>query len=157
MLSFIKRHDLLNPNQLRFRSNLSCVEIVKELKKEIRIVMENKKSGHLCLLDLKKAFDKIDNHKLLNKIELIEVPINLIENYLIDRKQNKVGDNSISAQKLIAYGVTQGSNLVPFCSFCTSFIWLVPQRIGKLFFMPIILVFFALENNLKSLERKSRR
>ena len=64
MLSFNKK--ILNPNQLGFQPSLKCADAVKELTEEIRTVMEIKSSGHLCLLDLKKAFNTIDHQFFKN-------------------------------------------------------------------------------------------
>ena len=86
------------------------------MTEEIRTLFESRSSGHLCLLDLKKAFDTVDNQIFLKIIEFLGRRgkiNNLIKSYLSGRKQFALWDNSKLVQKSITYGVPQGSTSGP--------------------------------------------
>lgn len=66
--------------------------------------------------DLAKAFDSIDRTLLLNKLELYGIKGNfleLIKNYLSDRKQQVNLNGNLSMLKPIDYGVPPGGILGP--------------------------------------------
>lgn len=67
-------------------------------------------------LDLRKAFDTVQHHILIEKLEMYgirDVALNFMKNYLINRYQC-ISVNGISSIQLrIQYGVPQGSILWP--------------------------------------------
>lgn len=73
---------------------------------------------HLCCiyLDLKKAFDTIDHKILLTELKSMGFPINtyaLLQNYLTDRKQIAIVNDTASTSLGITHGIPQGSTLGP--------------------------------------------
>ncbi len=67
-------------------------------------------------LDLSKAFDAIDHHILINKLEYYRVTvssINLFKSYLPNRKQYVEFEDSASSMIDITTGVPQGSIFGP--------------------------------------------
>lgn len=70
----------------------------------------------LTCCDLTKAFDTVDHHILLNKLNYYGVrgtPLGLLASYLEGRQQRVYINNSLSATKTIDQGVPQGSILGP--------------------------------------------
>lgn len=68
-------------------------------------------------VDFSKAFDLIDHRILLTKLErygLRGIPLQLLESYLLDRKQSVVISNAYSSYATCSCGVPQGSILGPF-------------------------------------------
>jgi reverse transcriptase-like protein/retrotransposon-encoded endonuclease len=67
-------------------------------------------------LDMSKAFDTVNVHKLINKIHNTNIPQNIqkfIANYLKGRKAYTLYNNSKSKQRLLKTGVPQGGVLSP--------------------------------------------
>src|SRR5678815_4310479 len=67
-------------------------------------------------LDMSKAFDTVNIHKLINKIHNINIPQNIqkfIANYLKGRKAYTLYNNSKSRQRQLKTGVPQGGVLSP--------------------------------------------
>ena len=70
----------------------------------------------LLFLDIKKAFDSASHNKLLKKLDyygIRGVANLLLKSYLNDRKQYVLIDNLKSSEKIIEYGIPQGSILGP--------------------------------------------
>lgn len=67
-------------------------------------------------LDLTKAFDTLQHEKLLHKLYKLGrrgVPHTLIKNYLMDRSERLVLNNTIGNEEKIVCGVSQGSIIGP--------------------------------------------
>src|SRR5678815_4028697 len=67
-------------------------------------------------LDMSKAFDTVNIHKLINKIHNTNIPQNIqkfIANYLKGRKAYTLYNNCKSKQRLLKTGVPQGGVLSP--------------------------------------------
>ena len=67
-------------------------------------------------MDLSKAFDTIDHHILLKKLNYYGIrglPLKLIENYLSDRRQYVVVGGVCSTKRDVICGVPKGSDLGP--------------------------------------------
>ena len=67
---FLSQHDLLLDSQFGFRSSRSCELAITDLSDNILTNMDNKLLNGLLLVDLKKAFDLVDNDTLLNKLRI---------------------------------------------------------------------------------------
>ena len=75
-----------------------------------------KKFSALIFLDIQKAFDTVSHQKLLKKLEyygIRGVANSLICSYLRNRKQYVSIYNKRSSEKLVEYGISQGSKLGP--------------------------------------------
>ena len=67
-------------------------------------------------IDLKKAFDTVDHHILLKKLELYGIKgqaLSFLKSYLTNRSQKCKMNGFISSERLIKCGVPQGSILGP--------------------------------------------
>ena len=76
--------------------------------------MDHKLYNLVVYLDLKKAFDTVNNEILLHKLELYVITgcaLALIQSYLSDRKQICQLSNKMSSKRNVKCGIPQGSIL----------------------------------------------
>ena len=81
----------------------------------IREKIHSRTHGHVCFIDLQKAFDTLDHPILIQKLEKYGYrgPIlEIMKSYLSDRRQYVITKNTSSNKKLIKTGLPQ-LNLVP--------------------------------------------
>ncbi len=75
--------------------------------------MDNGKLNGVVFIDIKKAFDSINHHILLNKMNeqfgIFGVELKWFESYLTNREQQCNVNGELSGNKIITCGVPQGS------------------------------------------------
>ena len=79
--------------------------------------MEERKSTCMVFCDISKAFDRVWHKGLLLKLEAYGIKgplLQLLTNYLTDRRQTVFVNDSLSLFKSVNAGVPQGSVLGPF-------------------------------------------
>ena len=116
--SYFNDNNLITKNQSGFRSGDSTTNQLIELVNEIQKAFDNRCSYEVrsVFLDISKAFDKVWHEGLIFKLKqngICGPLLNLLENYLKDRKQKVVLNGSSSDYFQIKSGVPQGSVLGP--------------------------------------------
>ena len=107
------------PTQYDFRHNRSTIHAMLDLITTCYDNLNCKKFSALIFLDIQKAFDSVSHQKLLKKLEyygIRGIANSLICSYLCNlcnRKQYVSIDNKRSSEKLVEYGIPQGSILGP--------------------------------------------
>ena len=113
---YFESNKLFSYSQYGFRPNHSTEQATLELTDRIISAMDNNDVPIGVFLDLSKAFDTIDHDILLTKLEhygVDGIPLQLLHNYLTNRKQY-VKLNEVNSDILpINTGVPQGSILGP--------------------------------------------
>ena len=88
---FLEKYELLNKNQFAFRQKIGTTHALVNSLEGIREDWENGyKEVKAVFVDLKKAFDTIEQNLLLEKLEIIRMrgPVHkLLKSYLSDRQQ----------------------------------------------------------------------
>ena len=98
--------------QTRHSTELAALHIVNDLTKQI----DTGKVPTNIYIDLSKAFDTLDHSILLDKLNyytMRSIVNNLIHSYISNRYQYVDFNGSISSNKVVDTGVTQGSILGP--------------------------------------------
>ena len=118
LFSFINHHNILYEHQYGFRSKHSTVHPILHFIKDIIISNDRSAKNRTIgtFLDLAKAFDTVSHDILLTKLDHYGVRgicNDWFRSYLTERYQYTVIENTSSRQKLIKYGVPQGSILGP--------------------------------------------
>jgi len=87
---FIDKYDLLHHSQYGFRENHSTQHAILDIVNQIQTNMEFKLFTCGIFIDLQKAFDTVDHHILLKKLEHYGVHSNALQwfrSYFSNRKQ----------------------------------------------------------------------
>ena len=114
--NYIETNNILYINQFGFRKYHNTIDAL--IKTHDYIIQENRNKNKTIgiFIDLRKAFDSIDNNILIKKLKLygIDGPYNdLLKSYLSDRTCFTVINNVSSTKNHIKFGVPQGSVLGP--------------------------------------------
>lgn len=110
------QNDILSPCQSGFRQHHSTSTALVDLTDFILKNIDNGKFVGAVFLDLKKAFDLVNHHVLLNKLQNIgvrEKSLRWFENNLDNRMQSVSVNGSLSDPLPVSLGVPQGSALGP--------------------------------------------
>ena len=117
LLNFLSKNDILYKYQFGFRKNHATTHALTEV---IDCIYKSLDEGNYVLgiyIDLKKAFDTVQHHILLQKLEhygIRRVVSDWFDSYLSKRKQLVVtNDIQSDILELSGYGVPQGSMIGP--------------------------------------------
>ena len=114
--SFLSKHNILTPYQFGFRQNMSTSLALTYFVDQVNQGIENKQYNVGLFIDLSKAFDTVDHQILIQKLKYYGVrgiALTWIENYLSERQQFVLYNNTESNILPITCGVPQGSILGP--------------------------------------------
>ena len=117
LLSHLQHNDLCNAYQSAYRAGHSTETTLLRVVNDLLKTMDNDDISVLLLLDLSAAFDTVDHHILLSRLENVfgihSAALQWFRSYLLDRFQFVSVDNLRSATTPLLYGVPQGSVLGP--------------------------------------------
>ena len=132
LYSYLTKYELLSNCQFGFRKVHSTATALLNSTNDWYVNLDRKKFNLVVLIDLKKAFDTVDHRILLRKLELYGIKgqsLTLLESYLTNRNQRCQIQNSLSSERLITCGLSQGFILGPL--FFLLYINDVPQCLNK--------------------------
>ena len=113
---YLTNHNLLYNNQFGFHRNHFTYMALNQLVNNITSAIDNRESTAGVFLDLSKAFDTIDHHILLNKLDHYGIrghSFNWVSSYLTNRMQLVQFTSACSQPEPIVCGISQGSILGP--------------------------------------------
>ena len=116
LTSFVNTHDILNDNQFGFQSGHSTTQATLLITDKSQKAIEKGEYSCGIFLDLSKAFDTVNHHILIEKLQhygIRGVAKDWFISYLNDRKQFVSIGSSVSPTCNIPCGVLQGSVLGP--------------------------------------------
>ena len=110
--TFCNDNNLINKKQGGFRPKHSTISTTAFYINDLYQAMNNNQITISVYIDAMKAFDTVDHDILLKKIKCFGITgkcFNWVENYLKNRKQCTVANDTVSNLADITYGVPQGS------------------------------------------------
>ena len=116
LIAFIEKHRILNERQFGFRTRHSTEHAIMCIVDKIQRAIENRNMACGIFLDFSKAFDTIDHHILINKLDYYGVrgvAKSWFVSYLTNRKQVVSVNGVTSGEQVVSCGVPQGSVLGP--------------------------------------------
>ena len=113
---FLEQNNSFYPYQFGFRHNHSTNSALIEITEQIRKACDKGSFACGVYLDFKKAFDTVNHHILLKKLEhygIRGITNDWLCSFLTNRKQYTSVDGNDSTTQEITHGVPQGSVLGP--------------------------------------------
>ena len=104
MLSFIKKHNTIIPEQFGFREKHSCIHAIARVTEFMRTTNDQNYMGLALFIDLKKGLDTVDHSILLEKLNAYGFRgkfNDLISSYLTNRQQYVENTKGRSSKKPI--------------------------------------------------------
>ena len=114
--SFINKFSLLTKHQYGFIRGTSTEDALLDLTEKLYADLNNKKYALTLFIDYQKAFDTVDHHILLSKLEAygFRGPIlRFLESYLSNREVMTKFNGKFSPTKTLSIGLPQGGLLSP--------------------------------------------
>jgi hypothetical protein len=115
--NFFTKYNLLDQNQFGFRKKCSTKDAITTFFSKIYNALDKNNLLIAILLDLSKAFDKVNHEFLLNKLSFYGIrgfTLLWIKNFLTNRICKTYINNTFSQKNHITSGVPQGAILSPF-------------------------------------------
>ena len=113
---YIFKNNLISDKQSGYRRGDSTVKQLLSITHEIYKAFDSKHAVRAIFLDISKAFDRVWHAGLIHKLQKNGIDgdmLNILSNFLSDRKQRVTIDGQFSAWANIEAGVPQGSLLGP--------------------------------------------
>ena len=117
LYKYLSENNYLYEKQFDFQAVRSTDHAVIQLISQILQAFDENDYTIGIFIDLSKAFDTVDHHLLLQKLELYGIKNNNLkwfQSYLSDRKQFIKFNNESTNLEIIQCGIPQGSILGPF-------------------------------------------
>ena len=105
LMEYLERNELISNTQHGFRSKLSTETALLAVTEKIYENIDNNKISLLSLLDLSKAFDRVNHELLLEKMQAVYVDKFWFDDYLSNRTQSVKIENHVSSKVEIEFGV----------------------------------------------------
>ena len=113
----MSHHCLYDPHQSGYRPNHSTETVLLKMADQILTSLDKSEEVLLVLLDLSAAFDTVDHHILLDRLQecvgLQGQALKWFSSYLEERTFSVCVDSNTSSCVSLKYGVPQGSVLGP--------------------------------------------
>ena len=137
LYNYFEKNQLFAPTQFAYRQGKSTTDAARLLIQSVHEAVENRLRCKAQMCDLSRAFDTVPHLPLLQKLEgygVRGIPLQLIQSYLMERRQQVTINGTPSAFTDVTIGLPQGSlmgglmfiiymNDLPSCTDTTTIIY----------------------------------
>ena len=116
LINYIEKYEILYEFQYGFRKARSTEQAIAETTEYLKQSIDNNKFTCGIFLDFCKAFDTVNHHILLKKLEkygIRGIALYWFTSYLTNRKQYVALGDTESSKQTVKCGIPQGSSLGP--------------------------------------------
>lgn len=116
LVNYLEQFNLLSHNQFGFRAKKNAEGAIHQVINFINNKLNENKKCVAIFLDLAKAFDTVSHQILTDRMQSIGIrgiPLNILTNYLHNRKQYVKIKDTLSQPLITKLGVPQGTVLGP--------------------------------------------
>ena len=116
LVSYLNKYKIIYEHKYGFQKGKSTSLAIMDMYSNLVDAIENKQYSCGVFLDFAKAFDTVNHEILLKKLEHYGIrgnALNWFKCYLSNRYQKVKIGNTLSDERKIIHGVTQGSVLGP--------------------------------------------
>ena len=116
LLSIFNEYFKTSENQFGFKTNVGCPHAIYAVRKVTEYFIENESTVNICLLDITKGFDKVNNFELMQKLMTRRTPsclIELLQNWFSISQSCVKWNSTCSDWYVVSAGVRQGGVLSP--------------------------------------------
>ena len=110
----VEQDDIIGPEQNGFRASRTCADNIFILNTVLEINASRKKLSHILFIDLKEAYDRVDRHILIRKLEQLKIPntfVNFLKNYYFEDNISSATARHRTRKQYQKRGLRQGCNL----------------------------------------------
>ena len=110
----VEQDDIIGPEQNGFRAARTCADNIFILNTVLEINASRKKLSHILFIDLKEAYDRVDRHILIRKLEQLKIPntfVNFLKNYYFKDNISSATAGQRMRKQYQKRGLRQGCNL----------------------------------------------
>ena len=146
ILPYLTNHLKINNLQFGFRNNTSCTQAVTILNETIEKYVNGNSNVHGCVIDVSKAFDKINYKILVSKLRKTTLPdsiINSLDYMLNNTFVNVRCGDTVTDHWKVSNGSRQGGCLSPYL-----FNFYIDQMINEISNMPVGCILAGIKTNI---------
>jgi hypothetical protein len=116
LTKYLDEENILHPSQFGFRKNVGTENALVKVVTTVLEALNDRKKVASVFLDLRKAFDTVCHSRLISKLSRIGLTgrsLDILRDYLSNRRQFTRINLANSSTSMISWGVPQGSVLGP--------------------------------------------
>ena len=122
--AFAEVNNLFRSQQFGFHKGLGTCDAVLTISDRVQKALDSGFEARMVRLDFSAAFDRVNHNALIYKLSIGGPFLNILMDFLTDRKQRVVVDGHYGEWRSVISGVPQGSVLSPLLFILYTHMWI---------------------------------